>query len=99
MNAQVTQPRNQKHCLQRIILASSNPGDMVADFFCGSGTTPLVAAKNGRKFITSDIAIRAVHTARSRLAENTVCLFHLSMILLRPLQFQLKQRINQSSCL
>jgi DNA modification methylase len=56
--------------LQRIILASSNKGDTVADFFCGSGTTSLVAAKNGRKFITSDIAIRAVHTARSRLAET-----------------------------
>ena len=56
--------------LQRIILASSNKGDLVADFFCGSGTTSLVAAKNGRKFITSDVAIRAVHTARSRLAET-----------------------------
>jgi DNA modification methylase len=56
--------------LQRIILASSNKGDMVADFFCGSGTTSLVAAKNGRKFITGDVAIRAVHTARSRLAET-----------------------------
>lgn len=56
--------------LQRIILASSNKGDTVADFFCGSGTTSLVAAKNGRKFITSDVAIRAVYTARSRLAET-----------------------------
>jgi DNA modification methylase len=56
--------------LQRIILASSNKGDLVADFFCGSGTTSLVAAKNGRKFVTSDVAIRAVHTARSRLAET-----------------------------
>jgi DNA modification methylase len=56
--------------LTRIILASSNKDDLVADFFCGSGTTSLVAAKNGRKFITSDAAIRAVHTARSRLAET-----------------------------
>jgi site-specific DNA-methyltransferase (adenine-specific) len=56
--------------LQRVILASSNRGDTVADFFCGSGTTSLVAARNGRKFITSDIAIRAVYTARSRLAET-----------------------------
>ncbi len=56
--------------LERIILASSNKGDLVADFFCGSGTTSLVAAKNGRKFITSDEAVRAVHTARSRLAET-----------------------------
>jgi DNA modification methylase len=56
--------------LERIILASSNKGDLVADFFCGSGTTALVAARNGRKFITSDKAIRALHTARSRLAET-----------------------------
>ena len=54
--------------LERIIRASSNKGDLVADFFCGSGTTSLVAAKNGRKFITCDASIRAVQTARSRLA-------------------------------
>jgi DNA modification methylase len=56
--------------LERIILASSKKNDLVADFFCGSGTTSLVAARNGRKFITSDIAIRAVYTARNRLAET-----------------------------
>jgi DNA modification methylase len=54
--------------LERIILASSNPGDLVADFFCGSGTTPLVAAKHGRRFIACDESFRAVHTARKRLA-------------------------------
>lgn len=54
--------------LERIILASSNKGDLVADFFCGSGTTALVAAKHGRRFITSDQTLRAVHTARARLA-------------------------------
>ena len=54
--------------LERIIRASSNQGDLVADFFCGSGTTSLVAAKNGRRFITCDTSIRAVQTARSRLA-------------------------------
>jgi DNA modification methylase len=53
--------------LERIILASSNPGDLVADFFCGSGTTPLVAAKNGRHFLASDATFRAIHTARERL--------------------------------
>ena len=56
--------------LERIILASSNKSDLVADFFCGSGTTALVAAKNGREFITSDISLRAVHTARNRLVET-----------------------------
>ncbi|MFT3895987.1 MAG: site-specific DNA-methyltransferase [Anaerolineales bacterium] len=53
--------------LERIILASSNPGDLVADFFCGSGTTPMVAAKNRRCFIACDETSRAIHTAYSRL--------------------------------
>ncbi len=53
--------------LERIILASSNPGDLVADFFCGSGTTPYAAAKHQRRFIASDVTWRAVHTTRSRL--------------------------------
>ena len=53
--------------LERIILASSNPGDLVADFFCGSGTTPFVATKHGRNFIVCDENFRAVHTTRSRL--------------------------------
>ena len=53
--------------LERIILASSNPGDLVADFFCGSGTTPVLAARHGRRFLAVDETIRAVHTARTRL--------------------------------
>jgi len=56
--------------LQRIVLASSNPGDLVADFFCGSGTTPLVAARNGRAFLAADETFRAIHTTRSRLLET-----------------------------
>lgn len=53
--------------LERIILASSNPGDLVADFFCGSGTTALIAARHGRRFLAADATWRAVHTTRSRL--------------------------------
>ena len=53
--------------LERILLASSNPGDLTADFFCGSGTTPLTAARLGRRFIATDHTWRAVHTARARL--------------------------------
>jgi site-specific DNA-methyltransferase (adenine-specific) len=53
--------------LKRIILASSNPGDWVADFFCGSGTTQVVAEQLGRRFIGSDESPRAIHTTRSRL--------------------------------
>jgi DNA modification methylase len=53
--------------LERIILASSNPDDWVADFFCGSGTTAVVAARLGRRFIASDLRFQAVHTTRTRL--------------------------------
>ncbi len=53
--------------LERIILASSNPGDLVADFFCGSGTTPLVAAQLGRRFLAVDSTLRAIHTTQKRL--------------------------------
>jgi DNA modification methylase len=53
--------------LERIIRASSNPGDLVADFFCGSGTTPLVAARLGRHFIGADATWRAINTTRNRL--------------------------------
>jgi len=53
--------------LERIVKASSNPGDLVADFFCGSGTTPLVAANLERRFIATDATFRAVHTTRNRL--------------------------------
>ncbi|MGB7875942.1 MAG: site-specific DNA-methyltransferase [Anaerolineales bacterium] len=56
--------------LERIIKASSNPGGLVADFFCGSGTTPFIAANLGRKFIATDATFRAVHTARSRLTAS-----------------------------
>lgn len=53
--------------LERIILASSNPGDLVADFFCGSGTTAVVADRLGRKFLANDLTFRAIHTTRCRL--------------------------------
>ncbi|MBT3337006.1 MAG: site-specific DNA-methyltransferase [Anaerolineae bacterium] len=54
--------------LERIIKASSNAGNLVADFFSGSGTTALVAEKLGRKFIATDATWRAAHTTLSRLA-------------------------------
>ena len=56
--------------LERIILASSNPGDLVADFFCGSGTTPVVAARHGRHFLATDATFRALHTTRERLLRS-----------------------------
>jgi adenine-specific DNA-methyltransferase len=51
----------------RIINASSNEGDLVADFFCGSGTTAAVTEKLGRKWIVTDLGKFAIHTTRKRL--------------------------------
>ena len=53
--------------LSRIISASSNPGDLVADFFCGSGTTAAVAEKLGRRWIATDLGKFAIHTTRKRM--------------------------------
>ncbi|MDE0296195.1 MAG: site-specific DNA-methyltransferase, partial [Bryobacterales bacterium] len=53
--------------LQRIIKASSNEGDLVADFFCGSGTLAAVAEKLGRKWICADLGKFAIHTTRKRM--------------------------------
>jgi site-specific DNA-methyltransferase (adenine-specific)/adenine-specific DNA-methyltransferase len=53
--------------LDRIVKASSNPGDLVADFFCGSGTTAAVAEKLGRKWIATDLGKFGIHTTRKRL--------------------------------
>ena len=53
--------------LERILKASSNEGDLVADFFGGSGTTAAVAEKLGRKWIVSDLGKFAIHTTRKRL--------------------------------
>jgi DNA modification methylase len=53
--------------IQRIIEASSNPGDMVGDFFIGSGTIAAVAEKLGRKWIGTDLGKFAIHTTRKRL--------------------------------
>lgn len=55
--------------LRRIISWASPEGGLVADFFCGSGTTGAVAEKLGRRWIMSDIGRHAVHTARKRLIE------------------------------
>ena len=53
--------------LERIIKASSQKGDLVADFFCGSGTSAAVAEKLGRKWIVSDLGKFAIHTTRKRM--------------------------------
>lgn len=53
--------------LERIINTSSNDGDLVADFFCGSGTTAAVAEKLGRKWIATDLGKFGIHATRKRL--------------------------------
>ena len=53
--------------MERIIKASSNENDIVADFFCGSGTTLAVAEKLNRKWIGSDLGKFAIHTTRKRM--------------------------------
>ena len=58
--------------LERIIMASSKPGDLVADFFCGSGTTLAVAEKNDRRWIGSDLGRFAIHTSRKRMLDISV---------------------------
>tara|TARA_Y100000739_G_scaffold229469_1_gene244302 strand:+ start:243 stop:2315 length:2073 start_codon:yes stop_codon:yes gene_type:complete len=53
--------------LERIIEASSNEGDIVADFFCGSGTTAAVSEKLNRKWICSDLGKFSIHCTRKRM--------------------------------
>lgn len=56
--------------LERVITASSNPGDIVCDFFCGSGTTGVAAAKLGRRFILCDRGEDAVAVTEERLRKG-----------------------------
>ncbi|MFX0103913.1 MAG: site-specific DNA-methyltransferase [Candidatus Hodarchaeota archaeon] len=55
--------------LKRIIIASTNENDLIADFFCGSGTTLVVAEKLGRRWIGCDSNRFAVHIARKRILD------------------------------
>ncbi len=56
--------------LERIIRASSNPGELVADFFCGSGTTLVVAKRLGRRWLGCDSNANAVELTERRLART-----------------------------
>ncbi len=53
--------------LERIVLSSSNEGDVVADFFCGTGTTLLVANKHNRNWIGTDNNPKAIELCKKRL--------------------------------
>ncbi len=58
--------------LERIISSSTRKGDIVADFFCGSGTTGVVAQKLGRRWILADQSISALEVTRMRLRQVPV---------------------------
>ena len=55
--------------LERVIRASSKEGDLVGDFFCGSGTMGAVAEKLRRRWIMCDLGRFAIHTSRKRMIE------------------------------
>jgi site-specific DNA-methyltransferase (adenine-specific) len=55
--------------IEKMILASSQPGDLVVDPFAGSGTTAVVAARHGRRFLCGDADARYVGMARTRILE------------------------------
>src|SRR5438270_130558 len=56
--------------LSRIIQAASNENDLVADFFCGSGTAGAAAEKLNRKWIMADLGRFGIHTSRKRMIEG-----------------------------
>jgi adenine-specific DNA-methyltransferase len=55
--------------LARVVAAASPEGGLVADFFCGAGTTGAVAEKLGRRWIMCDLGRFAIHTSRKRIIE------------------------------
>ena len=59
--------------LDRILKAASCEGDLVADFFCGSGTTLAVAEKLGRRWIGCDLGRWGIHVTRKRLLSIENC--------------------------
>ncbi len=59
--------------LERVVSLASKPGDLVADFFCGSGTTLAVAEKLGRRWIGCDLGRWGIHVTRKRLLGIEKC--------------------------
>jgi len=57
----------------RIISTSTSSGDLIADLFCGSGTTMSAAEKLGRRWIGCDLSRWAIHVSRKRLLEIENC--------------------------
>lgn len=59
--------------LERILLASSEEGDLVLDCFCGSGVTPVVAQRLGRRWLACDSSELAIHITQERLLAGETC--------------------------
>ena len=55
--------------LERIVKATTVTGDVVADFFCGSGTTIAVAKRLGRRWIGVDQSLQAIEITKKRIEE------------------------------
>ena len=68
--ALATQLKSQKHLLERLIKASSDEDSVVADFFCGGGTTPSVAQRLNRRWIACDQSRIAVAMTADRIAKS-----------------------------
>jgi adenine-specific DNA-methyltransferase len=64
---------NSEGVLERALQVGTKEGALVADFFCGSGTTLAVAEKLGRRWIGCDMGRFAIHTTRKRLLEIENC--------------------------
>lgn len=64
---------NAEQLLERVLLSASKEGDLIADFFSGSGTTVAVAEKLGRRWIGADIGRFSIHTIRKRLLDIPQC--------------------------
>lgn len=70
--------------LERIVLAASEPGDTVADFMCGSGTTLVAAAKHGRSFVGGDQSALAIRTTSARLDKEGIAYQRLTSCTVAP---------------
>lgn len=69
-NERVNYPTQKpEELLERLIKGSSNDTDIIADFFCGSGTAAAVAEKCNRKWIACDLGRFAIHTTRKRMIQ------------------------------
>lgn len=85
--------------LERIIKASSRPGDLVVDLFCGAGTVPVVSERVGRQWLAADASGRAIHTTLKRLVAARAQPFEVVQVTQvgAPATFRPSQRVRVSA--